>query len=176
MAIISRIVTIQLQPFVPYINLTLQNSYWTGIWLSNIIILMGLWLKNVVVKQLRGWGSLQQGLEFQRLFRASKILGTQILSLFYGTEELKLKLPNPDLHVIYEEIRTELLILTICKEGHPEYSCIYPSLVLCQPSHHCLMSNNPPDLPCFCWWCFRCSTPNNVRLAIKQYRTIMKTS
>ena len=34
MAIISRIVTIKL----PYINLALKSSYWTGICLSNIII------------------------------------------------------------------------------------------------------------------------------------------
>ena len=30
-------VTIQLEPFLPYVNLALKNSYRTGIWLSNII-------------------------------------------------------------------------------------------------------------------------------------------
>ena len=30
-------VTIHLQPFLPYVILALKNSYWTGIWPSNII-------------------------------------------------------------------------------------------------------------------------------------------
>ena len=34
---IPRMVTIQLEPFLPYVNLALKNSYGTGIWLSNII-------------------------------------------------------------------------------------------------------------------------------------------
>ena len=33
----GRMVTIQLQPFLPYTNLALKNSYRKGIWLSNII-------------------------------------------------------------------------------------------------------------------------------------------
>ena len=34
---IHRTVTIQLQHFLPYMNLAFKNSYCTGIWLSNII-------------------------------------------------------------------------------------------------------------------------------------------
>ena len=37
MVTILRMVTIQLQPFLQYMNLAPQNSYRTGIWLSNII-------------------------------------------------------------------------------------------------------------------------------------------
>ena len=35
---IPRTVTIQLQPFLPFLNLPLKHFYHTGIWLSNIII------------------------------------------------------------------------------------------------------------------------------------------
>ena len=34
---ILRMVTIQLQPFLPYVNLSFKNSHRTGIWLSNFI-------------------------------------------------------------------------------------------------------------------------------------------
>ena len=34
---IPRMVTIQLEPFLPYVNLALKNSYRTEVWLLNII-------------------------------------------------------------------------------------------------------------------------------------------
>ena len=70
MAIIAKIVTIQLQPFVLYINLALKNSYWTGIWLSNIIIDGNLAKKRGGKTTMRvgELGSLQQGLECQSSF------------------------------------------------------------------------------------------------------------
>ena len=37
MVTIPRMVTIQFQPILPYVNFVLKNSYRKGIWLSNII-------------------------------------------------------------------------------------------------------------------------------------------